>query len=168
MSLSEKIKHEMQEIGKLTLFFFLGFLIILLILKLLLLNYDIKLYVISKALLGAIITAKVLFILKNRSYLLKFKHHPGYVNILFKTFVYDIFLLLILFIEKVIEALREKQPIDNLFHHLYETRETHHILAITLIVSLLFIIYNTLEEIDRNIGEKNLYNILFEKKTSSF
>jgi hypothetical protein len=164
MKFSNKIMSELREIGSVTLFFFIGFLFITTIFKLLLEDYQIKFYALSKALLGALIIGKVVIISNKWSGLHMFKKHPGYINILYKTLVYIIGVFTVLAIERIIDSYKEMGTISLAVKNALETRTVHHVLAITLLITFFFLIYNSMEQIISRTGKQKLLSIFLDKE----
>jgi len=163
VSATEWIRHEIREVSAATLYFLIGFGLILVLFKLLLDQYDIHLVAVSKAVIGALICAKVVVLLKNRRVMQRFSDGPGYVAVLFKTVVYDVGLFAILLIEKTIERYGEAGGVGAALRHVFETRDIHHVLAVALMASVMFLFYNAFGELGSRLGEDNVRAVFFGK-----
>jgi len=153
MSATEWVKHELLEVGAATLYFLIGFILILVLFKLLLDQYDIQLVALSKAVIGALICAKVVVLLKNRKIMQVFSDWPGYGTVLYKTLVYDVGLFVILLLEKTIERYGEAGSVGAALKQVFETRDIHHVMAVALMASVMFLFYNATGELSRRLGE---------------
>jgi len=165
MSAAEWIKHEIREVGAATLYFLIGLILILVLFKLLLDQYEIQLVALSKAVIGALICAKVVVLLKNRKIMQVFSNRPGYVTVLYKTIVYDVGLVVILLIEKTIERYGEAGGVGAALRQVFETRDMHHVLAVALMASMMFLFYNAVGELSRRLGEDEVRAAFFGKMT---
>jgi putative effector of murein hydrolase len=78
----QALKRELKKLTGLFFFFLIGFGYILLVMKLLLREYSIDTYVLSKAIIGALIAAKSVAIMDVTPLFNRFEHLPRYINIL--------------------------------------------------------------------------------------
>ena len=88
-------------------FFFVGFLLILAVFKLLLADHDVKIAVIGKAAFAALILGKVVLLLRNRAFMQAFSGSPGIVRVYYRTAVYLVGVFVVLLAERT-------------FHHYHE------------------------------------------------
>jgi len=165
MSATEWIRHEIREVGAATLYFLIGLVLILVLFKLLLNQYDIQLVALSKAVIGALICAKVVVLLKNRRIMRVFSDRPGYVTVLYKTIVYDVGLVVILLLEKTIERYGEAGSVGAALKQVFETRDIHHVLAVALMASMMFLFFNAMGELSSRLGEDKVRAAFFGKMT---
>jgi hypothetical protein len=152
----QALKREIQKIGSLALFFFIGFGYILLLVKLFLEDYSIDTYVFSKAIVGALVAAKAVAIMDMTPWLNRFHQSPRYISVLYKTFVYTLAVLIIGVIENFLHAYYQTKRIAPAIAMLIETRHISHFLAITLCISSVFLIHNVFQSIDDYLGKGNL------------
>ncbi|MEG3438302.1 hypothetical protein V0288_14325 [Pannus brasiliensis CCIBt3594] len=152
----QALKHEIKKLIPLTLFFFLSFAYILLIIKLFVKEYSIDVNVVSKALLGAIIAAKTVAILDAVLKFDRLGEKPRYLAVLYRTSVYTVIALVIFLIEGFIEDYRGTKALPAAIARFSQTERFSHILAITLLVAVVFFVHNLWREIDRYLGAGNL------------
>lgn len=162
----EKLKEELKKIGSLSLFFLVGFGFILLMMKLLLEQYEINTYVFSKVIISALVAAKAVAIMDMTPLLNRYGQSPRYINVLYKTFLYTLAVLIISFIENLFHAYKETKAIGGAIELFLETRHLSHFLAVTLCVSVIFLIHNIFQEIDNYLGKGNLSKLFFTSKNS--
>ena len=97
MSLWPRVKHELKEVGLVTLYFFACFVIILTLKKLFLASYEIKFYALSGALVGALIAGKVAVLLDKTRPGTRFDNsQPTGIAAGYKTLIYLAVTLLLL------------------------------------------------------------------------
>ncbi|WP_373478342.1 hypothetical protein [Geminocystis sp.] len=162
----EKLKEELKKIGSLSLFFMIGFGFILIMMKLFLDQYDINIYVFSKAIISSLVAAKAVAIMDMTPILNRYAHSPRYINVLYKTFLYTVAVLVISMIENLFHAYKETKAIGGAIELFLETRHFSHFLAVTLCVSMIFLIHNIFQEIDNYLGKGNLSKLFFAPKNS--
>jgi TRAP-type C4-dicarboxylate transport system permease small subunit len=162
----QALKHEIKKIGSLTLFFFLSFGYILLIVKLFLKEYSIDSYVIGKALLGAIIAAKTVAILDATLKLEGLQNLPRYIGVLSRTSIYTLAALIIGSIEGFIEAYRGTRALPAAIIKFTQTESFYHILAVTLCLAVVFFLHNLWQEIDLSLGKGTLGKFFLSRPQS--
>jgi hypothetical protein len=163
----QALKHELKKLIPLTIFFFLSFGYLLLILKLFLKDYSIDFGVISKALLGAIIAAKTVAILDAVMKSDRFRDSPRYVTVLYRTFVYTLLALAILFIESFIEDYRGTRALSEAIARFLQTEKFSRVLATTLLTAIVFFIHNLWREIDTYLGKGELARFFLSRPDRS-
>jgi hypothetical protein len=160
----QALKHEIKKIGSLALFFFIGFGYILLLMKLFLKDeYSIDTYILSKAIIGALVAAKAVAIMDMTPWLNRFDQSPRYISVLYKTSVYTFAVLIIGVIENLFHAYHQTKGIAPAIAMFIETRHFSHFLAVTLCVSIVFLIHNIFKEIDEYLGRGSLRKFFFNR-----
>ena len=153
----ETLKEELKTAGLATLFFLCCFLIILVLKKLLLAQYDIDFYGLSAAIIGAGVIGKVVVVLDKARAGTRFEtSQPPSVSILYKTSVYTVVVLLVVAAEKVFHAWRESGTLQAALTEVWHGRDRSHILATVLCVGLAFAAYNMLSAINRRLADGRL------------
>jgi hypothetical protein len=104
MSITKILKDEAKELLIVTLFFLSGFLLILGLFDLMLEDYGIHFTAWVKAVVAALILAKVVLILRGRAFMQAFPNSYGIVRVLYKTGIYMVGVFVILTLERVVEA----------------------------------------------------------------
>jgi hypothetical protein len=162
----EKLKEEFKKIGSLSLFFMIGFGFILVLMKLLLEQYEINTYVFFKVIISSLVAAKAVAIMDMTPILNRYDQSPRYIKVLYKTFLYTVAVLIISMIENLFHAYKETKTMGGAIELFLETRHFSHFLAVTLCVSLIFLIHNIFQEIDNYLGKGNLIKLFFPQKNS--
>lgn len=159
----EKLKEEIKKIGSLTLFFFIGFGYILAMMKLFLIEYDIDIYIFSKIIISALVAAKAVAIMDMTPLLNKYSESPRYIRVLYKTFLYTFAVFIIALIENLFHAYQETKAINEAIKLMLETHHFLRFLAVTMCISIVFLIHNIFQEIDLYLGKGNLTKFFFDR-----
>jgi hypothetical protein len=157
----QSLKHEIKKISSLALFFLIGFGYILLILKLFIAEYSIDLYVLSKAIIGALVAAKAVAIMDVTPLLNRFEQAPRYLRVLYKTFIYTFAVLIIALIERFFHAYHQTKGIISAFKYLIESGNIYHFTGVILCLLIVFLIHNIFKEMDNYLGKGNLKQFFF-------
>ena len=162
MGMLSTIKHELKEVGLVTLYFFFCFGVILTLKKLMLEGYQIEFYAFSTALVGALIVGKVVVLLgKTRAGTRFDAHHSLGAAALYRTMVYSGCTFLVLFAEKMFHAFRESGMLGAAFIDVWEHKDLSLIVAKVLCIGLAFMGFFLYRGIDRRLGEGTLRRIVF-------
>ncbi|MGH7933768.1 MAG: hypothetical protein ACREQN_11470 [Candidatus Binataceae bacterium] len=156
------LRTEFRAARPVFLFFLIGFLLILLIVKLALARYSIEVGTLSRALVGALVAAKVTLLLDETPLAHSLKRYPRIFGITLQTMVYGLAVILLGIVEKTVEAYRHLGTFGAAWQDVGHRMEIHQLLAIALGTSLIFAAYFVLSEVSRNMGEGALWAMLFE------
>jgi len=159
------LRAEARATRPIFLFFVTGFLLVLLIVKLALAQYSISVNALSRALLGAALAAKVVLILENTPLARPFGHWPRMVVIAFKSLVYGAGVILLGFLERMVEAQKHAATILLGLHTAMASLNLNRLLAIALGVTIVFAVYFTFSEINEFMGEDALREFLLKRRT---
>ncbi|HEY8157120.1 MAG TPA: hypothetical protein VIF10_00315 [Methylobacter sp.] len=161
MKLLPALKHEIKEIGLVSLYFFFCFGVILTLKKLFLADYQIEVPVLSTAVISALIAAKILIILDKTHAGRRFDaSFPLGLAALYKTLVYILATFIVLFLEKLFHAYRESGMLTQAISDMWEHRDRNLIFAKVLCVGLAFFAYHLYARLDRRLGEGTLRRLV--------
>lgn len=162
------IAHEFREVLPPTLFFFVGFNVILLTKRLVLEEYLIAYTGFLVATTGALIVGKVVLVADKLPLLRRFDHAPLVWPILFKAFCYTVLVLLARLLEALVHFLTEGGRLgggrflaDLLGHFSWP-----HFIAVQVWVFVLFLIYVAAQELNALFGDGELARILFRRRST--
>ena len=167
MSITKFIKDEAKELLIVTLFFLSGFLLILGLFELMLEDYGIHFNAWVKAVVAALVLAKVVLILRGRAFMQAFPNYYGIVRVLYKTIIYLVGVFVVITFERVVEAYGDAGGFLTALKHVAETRKIYHVMAVTLLVGVLLAAFNCWEELLREVGRERLVDAFFRKKNFS-
>jgi hypothetical protein len=161
--------HEFRLVVPPTLFFFVGFNLILLTKRLFLSDYLIAYTGFLIATTSALVVGKVVLVADKLPFLKWLDDQPLAYPILFKTFVYTVFVFVARLLEALVHFLIEGNIIGGgafIRHELGQFTWSHFI-AIQLWIFVLFLIYVTAHELNGLFGDGELYRILFRHRSST-
>ena len=153
---------EIKKIWLLATFFAIAFLYILWIMKLYLKSYEIDTYNISKAIIGALFAAKAVLILDKTPLVRPFNHFPRVVNLLYRTFLYSLAVILLGNLEAIIHAFNESHNWQTAWSLFLSQRDINRFWATNLCLALVFLFYNSLAAIEAHLGQGWLVKFLFQ------
>lgn len=145
------------------LFFLGGFLLVLLIIKLSLAQYSIPMTTAGRALLGAVIAAKVVLIFDETPVGRVVATMPRLVAVIYKTLIYGLGVIVLGYAERIIDAWRRIGSFGPAFDFVTLRMGIHHLMAVALGISLVFAIYFTLSEISNYVGKDALWDLFLKR-----
>ena len=159
--------HELREILPPTIFFFVGFNLIVLTTKLILAEYVVAFASFMVATVGALVVGKAVLVANAMPFLRRYDRAPLIQPILFKTVVY----WAVVFVARLLEAfvhfwLIDHNPVGDFLPHMIATFSWHRFAAIQLWILVLFLIYVTVSELNHLVGEGELRRLLFTHRPS--
>jgi hypothetical protein len=157
------LRREAAEARSIFLFFLIGFLFQLLLIKLVLAEFSIPLFAISKAVLGAVFAAKAVLILDTTPLARELERYPRAIAVAVKTLLYGTGTLMLGYLERFIEALFHTGSFDGAIRTITEQMSLDRLFAWILGISLVFAIYFVWSEISDQMGEGALWSLFFER-----
>ena len=158
------IKHEMIEIFWVSLYFFIAFGLILVLKILFLSQFNIEFYSISGVIGGALIMGKVVPLLNKTRLTHAFKKNYLIKNILFKTILYSLIADFLFFLEHFIREYVELGSFGETVHEIMENPDIDQTLIVVICSFITLLIFNTFDAINKYLGNKGLFKLLFAKK----
>jgi len=165
LSLLTAAKHEVKQVGVVTLYFMFCFAVILTLKKLFLAEYQIEFYALSAVVVGALVAGKVVVVLDHTSLgtLFDSSQRPG-LAALYRTLLYSAVAFLVLAGEEVFHAYRESGALGTAITEVWEHRDRSLILAKMLCVGLSFLGYHLFVAADRRLGKGTLWRTLWGRE----
>ena len=159
--------REFLEILPPTIFFIIGFNLIVLTTNLILADYGAQFASFMLATAAALIVAKALLVANAMPVIRRFDRAPLIRPILFKTVFYSVAVLIARMLEHWIEYLLSKDYVFGGFlRHEIANFSWDRFIAIQLWIVVLFLIYVTASEFNRLFGERELWDIMFTSRPS--
>lgn len=159
MSVQERLKHELEELGLAGLYFFLWIGSLVVLKKLILAEYQIEFAGLSAALIGALVLAKVVLILEHAPLGRLTRSWPAWAEVLARTALYAGGVVLVLLLEKGFEGRHEHGGFVQSLRSLSEHADLDHVWANALCVAGALLGYNALSVIRRHLGDGGLIAI---------
>ena len=144
------------------LFFFCGFMLVLLIVKLALAQYAIEVSALSRALIGALVAAKVTLILDETGLARGFARYPRIVPIAVKSIVYGLAVLVLGLAERLFDAYRHSPALGAAVARVAREATLLRLLSVVLGTTLVFAAYFVSREISDRMGPGELQALLFK------
>ena len=159
--------HEFREMLPPTIFFFVGFNLIVLTTNLILADYSVAFASFMLAAAAALVVGKSVLVANAMAVLRRYDRAPLIQPILFKT----VFYWAIVFIARLLEHfirfwLIEHNPPGDFLSHMMATFSWHRFAAIQIWILVLFLIYVTASELNHLFGDGELGRILFTHRLS--
>jgi len=161
MTFKQKAIEEIREVGLVALYFAFWFVALMLLKRLVLAEYDIKVGGLSLALIGALIVAKVVVILEHAPLGRWIRHRPAAVDVAARTLLYTLGVFVVLLIEKAFDSRHEAGGFGAALVNVFQHRDIHHVWAGTIGVGGALLSFNVLSVVRRHLGEGELSRLLF-------
>jgi hypothetical protein len=148
------------------IFFLVGFLLLLSIIKLVLADFSIEVTAFSKAVVGALFAAKAVLVLDETPLARHLEQYRRISAVAVKTFIYGAITLLLGFLERLLEARHRVHTLAAAADYVVAHANMYRLFAWALGISLVFAIYFALFEIDEFLGKGALWTLFFESPRS--
>ncbi len=159
--------EELWRITPIAVFFLVGFMLVLLIIKLTLAQYSIETTMVSRAVLGALIAAKVVLILNHTSMARAMARYPAIVPVLWRTLFYGVCFIILAFAERAFDQRHDHGGFAGSFQYVVTHTDVHRLMALSVGVALVFCVYFILAEIGEHLGPGALINLFFKSRAQS-
>jgi hypothetical protein len=160
------LRGEFSAIWPVFLFFLVGFLLLILLLKTALAQFSIEITVLSNAVIGALLAAKAALILDETPLAHSLERYRRIVAVAAKVLFYGVTCLLLLYVERVLEAVHKVHNLDAAFRYVFE-HAARAMMVWALGISIVFALYFAFVEINERMGEGELWRLFFESRTTA-
>jgi hypothetical protein len=158
--------REIEEIVPPTIFFAVGFNLILLTTNLILGDYNVHFSSVLLATTGALIIGKAVLVANALPYFRRFDNAPLIQPILFKSCIYFAVVCAVRFLEKLIEFLMHGGALRGIPDYVASNFTWDRFFAIQLWILVLFLLYTFLVELNALFGDGELVRILFTRRST--
>ena len=165
-NLGHKLKHELQELIPVTLFFFVAFQLLALTDSLMLKQYGIQSGTFLGATLLALVVAKVVVLTDHFALVNRFPEKPLIYNVIWKTLIYFVAALAFRYLEHLIHFWRKSADFAEANRRLLEEIVWPHFWAVQLWLLVLLLIYCAFRELVRALGRERVIAIFFTEPLS--
>jgi hypothetical protein len=156
------LRKEFNALWPITLFFLIGFVLLITLVKLALAQFSVEVDTLSNALVGALIAAKAALVLDETPLARKLEQYRRVVAVAVKTLFYGIASLLMGYLERFLEALHKVHDFGGAIQYVVDHANHYRLLAWVLGISIVFSLYFSFFEINRQIGEGGLWKLFFD------
>jgi hypothetical protein len=161
--------HELRELIPPTLFFIVGFNLVVLTTNLILAEYKVAFASFVLATTAALVVGKAVLVANNLPLLRRFDRAPVILPILYKTLFYWAVVFLVRLLEHFVRFwLVEHNAVGGgrFVRHVAATFSWHRFAAIQIWILVLFLVYVTASEFNELFGQGELRRILFTHRSS--
>ncbi len=151
-----------REMAPVVLFFFFAFLLIFVIFKLFVSQYEIEFSAFSRAAVAALILGKVIPLLDWAQSGYRFDTHRRAIVIAGKTFIYGLVVIILGIGEKLFHSVREAGSLQDGISLVVANANLDRFLGLVLLISLLVGSFLVMQEISRAMGKGALFRLFFE------
>ena len=159
MSFKQKLKHEIKTVGLVTLYFGCWLAVLLLIKQLVLAEYQIQFHGMTRALVGALILAKVVIILEHLPLGAWVRQQPAWIDVLLRTALYASGVLAVLVLEKGFEGRQEYGGFVQSISTVWAHEDTYHLWANAVAITGALLVYNIMSIVRSHLGEGQLVRL---------
>ena len=156
---------ELREVVPPTVFFAIGFNLVVLTTDLILADYLVRFGSFMVATVTALVVGKSVLIANAMPYLRRFDTAPMIQPILFKTVVYWAVVFMVRFLEKLVEYLLAGGSLRAIPEYVAIHFTWHRFAAIQIWIFVLFLIYTSIEELNARLGDGKLMKIFFTRRS---
>jgi len=160
------IFKELREVLPPTVFFGVGFNLIVLTTDLILADYLVSFGNFVVATMAALVVGKAVLVANALPFLRRFDEAPLIRPVLFKTIVYWAVVFLVRFLEKLIEYFLTGGSLSGIPEHVAAHFSWHRFVAIQIWIFVLFLIYTSVIELNARFGDGLIFKIFFTKRSS--
>jgi hypothetical protein len=160
------VVRELEEMIPPTLFFAVGFNLIVLTTQLFLDDYRQQFVGFMVATTTALVVGKAVLLANALPFLRRFDRAPLIQPILFKTAVYFAVVFLVRVLEKIVEYLIDGGTLAGIPEYLREHFSWHRFAAVQIWIAVLFMVYTTAAELNSLFGDGELARVFFTRHTS--
>ena len=149
-----------------TIFFFVGFNLILWTKRLILQEHGIEFSGFFTALVAALLIGKAVLVTDNLPFMRRFDGAPMIQPILFKTAIYWLCVLIVRLAEEFVHFVAAGGAIAAFGDHLVDHFSWARFLSIQIWLMVLFLVYVTIHELNALFGDGELYRLFFRWRSS--
>jgi len=160
------VLKELRELWPPTLFFAIGFNLILLTTQLILADYQVHFANFMVATMTALIVGKSVLVANAMPFLRRFDTGPKIQPVLFKTTVYWAAVFLVRFLEKLGEYFHAGGTLSGIREYVSTHFTWDRFGAIQIWIFILFLVYTSVAELDARFGKGELMKIFFTAHSS--
>jgi hypothetical protein len=158
------ILKELREVVPPTLFFAVGFNLIIFTTDLILADYLLKFGSFIVATTAALVVGKAVLVANAMPFLRRFDRAPLIRPVLFKTFVYWLVVFLVRFLEKLIEYFIAGGSLSGMPDYVVTHFTWHRFAAIQIWIFVLFLFDTSVAELNARLGNGELRKIFFTRR----
>jgi hypothetical protein len=161
MKILHNIFREIKTVARTAFYFAIVFMLMMVMKKLYLKDYDIEFSGMSQALLGALIMSKVVILMEYITLGQWVQRQPAIVDVIFRTFLYTAGVLIVVVLEKAFEKREEAGGYGAAISYVLNHRDIYHVWATTIGSAASIFVYNSFSVVQRFMGKNGLAKLFF-------
>lgn len=161
MNILKKIFKEIKIVTRTASYFAIVFILMMVMKKLYLKDYDIEFTGLSQALIGALVMSKVVILMEYITLGGAVQRQPAIVDVILRTLLYTAGVLIVIVLEKAFEKRHEISGYGNAIVEVFKNRDIYHVWATTIGSAASIFVYNSFSVVQRVMGK-------MEWRSSSF
>ena len=165
MSAQKKLMNEIKAVGLAAVYFGCWFAALLVIKQLVLAEYDIQFFGLSKALIGALVLSKVVLVLEHVPMGAWVRARPAWIDVILRTALYAFGVFIVLLLEKAFEGRHEYGGFTSSMRTLFQHADIYHVYANVIVISGALLVYNALDVVRSYLGEGGLLRVFLLPRT---
>lgn len=162
----QRLKHELDELIPVTVFFFVAFQLLALTDALILKEYGIRASVFLAATLTALVVSKVVIITDHFALVNRFPEKPLIYNVVWKTVIYFAASLAVRYVEHLVHFWRHSAAFAEANRRLLAEVVWPHFWAVQLWLLVLLLVYCAFRELVRALGRERIIQMFFTDPVS--
>lgn len=161
MSALKKILHEIKTIVRVASYFAIVFMMMMVMKKLYLEDYDIEFTGISQALVGALILSKVVLLMEYISLGPWVQRQPPIIDVILRTLLYSAGVAVVVLLEKAFEKRHVADGFGNAVSYVLSHRDAYHVWATTIGSAASIFVYNAFSVVQQKMGKNGVAKLFF-------
>jgi len=157
-----QVKHALPP----TIFFFVGFNLILLTKRLILQEQGVEFSGFFTAIVAALLVGKAVLVTDNLPFMRRFDGAPMIQPILFKSAIYWLCVLIVRLAEEFVHFVASGGAMTDFGGHLVDHFSLARFLSIQIWLMVLFLVYVTIHEVNELFGDGEVYRLFFRWRSS--
>ena len=163
MKILKKIVEEIKIILRTATYFAIVFVLMMVMKKLYLKDYDIEFTGLSQAIIGALVMAKVIILMELISLGPWVQRQPPIVDDVLRTLLYTLGVLIVVLLEKAFEDRHKAADYGDAISYVLSHRDIYHVWATTIGAAGSIFVYNSFSVVQRTMGKNGLAKLFFSK-----
>lgn len=160
-SFKQKALKEIKTVAIATVYFAIWMGILMFLKTMILTEYKVEFTGISKALIGALILAKVVLVIDLIPLSNFTRQHPVIYFIFFRTLFNVVAVFILLLLEKAFESRHEYESFGSSLSQVFQHRDVYHVWANVTVVSIAVFWFNVIFVLQGYLGKQKLRQVFF-------
>ena len=161
MKILKKILEEIKIILRTAAYFAIVFILMMVMKKLYLKDYDIEFTGLSQAIIGALVMAKVIILMELISLGPWVQRQPPIVDVIMRTLLYSLAVMIVVILEKAFEDRHLAASYGEAISYVFSHRDIYHVWATMIGVAGSIFVYNSFSIVQRMMGKNGLAKLFF-------